>query len=230
VIYDLSFCSQTAYAVPGNPSNFPNVTSLASWYDNSTQAKYQFFQNVLAQIPCETTASAQYSLVRTCDDCASAYKEWLCSVTMPRCTDFSSTFSWLQERNMGQPFPNNTMLSPELLSFANTSAAFNGSRNPDIDAIVAPGPYKEVLPCKDLCYNLVQSCPSVMGFACPQPGQLGFSTSYGQMPEASDPAQNNQITCNYPGAAYDLPSAGTRAPIPHISILFTLVVISFLCI
>jgi calcium channel MID1 len=214
VVFDLDFCSQTAYAVPGNPTNFPNFTALAAFYDNATQAQYKFFENVLAQIPCETTSSAQYSLARNCDDCAEAYKEWLCSVSIPRCTDFSSTLPWLQERNLGQPFPNNTFLPEDLLSWANNSNALNSSRNTNIDAYVSPGPYKEVLPCIDSCHTLVQSCPAVMGFSCPRPGRIGFNTSYGMMPDSRIPSQKGQITCNYPGAAVDQLSgaAGLKSP------------------
>ncbi|KAH8821679.1 BcMID1, Ca2+ channel protein [Xylogone sp. PMI_703] len=212
VIFNLSFCDQTAYAVPGNPRNFPNFTSLAAFYDNATQSSYQFFQKVLAQIPCNTTSSAQYSLARTCDDCAAAYKEWLCSVSIPRCTDFSSTLPWLQERNMGQPFPNGTMLPQPLLDLAKESKFLNSSRNPNVDSAVQPGPYKEVLPCNDMCYNIVQSCPASMGFACPLPRQMGFNLSYGLRPDGT-PEQEGQITCNYPGAAWYLGS-GSRKGAP----------------
>ena len=203
VIFNLSFCDQTAYAVPANPKNFPNFTTLAAFYDNATQENYVFFENVLAQIPCETTSSAQYSLARNCTDCAAAYKEWLCSVTIPRCTDFSSTLPWLQERAMGQPFPNRTFLPESQILFANGSRALNASRNTNIDTSVIPGPYKEILPCDDLCHNLVQSCPAAMGFTCPRPGRIGYESSYGQMPNTNIPEQIGQITCNYPGAAYN---------------------------
>jgi calcium channel MID1 len=215
--------------VPGNPNNFPNFTSLAAFYDNATQAQYQFFQNGLAQTPCETTSSAQYSLEKTCDDCITAYKEWLCSVMMPRCTDFSSTLPWLQERAMGQPFPNGTMLDPALVTFANQSLFLNGSRNPQIDTEVVPGPYKEILPCNDLCYNIVRSCPSTLGFACPLPGRIGYNHSYGQKPQGSQ-ALNGKITdltCNYPGAAYYLSAGGRMMPL-HLVTFVTLVIMSII--
>lgn len=225
VIFNLSFCTQTAYAVPSNPQNFPNFTSLAAFYDNSTQAAYQYFQNVLAQIPCETTSSAQYSLARTCDDCAAAYQEWLCSVSIPRCTDFSSNLSWLQPRAMGQPFPNGSFLPQDQLAFANNSVFLNSSRNPNIDTFVQPGPYKEILPCDDLCHNLVQSCPASMAFACPRPGRIGFNASYGQMPNVG---QSQQITCNYPGAAYNQLSGAARLSSPSILTFVTLAVMIFI--
>jgi calcium channel MID1 len=226
VIFDLSFCAQTAYAVPGNPQNFSNFTSLAAFYDNTTAAQYKFFQNVLAQIPCETTASAQYSLVRNCADCAAAYQEWLCSVSIPRCTDFSSDLPWLQERAMGQPFPNGTLLPGDLRAAVSSSVFLNASRNPNIDTFVQPGPYKEILPCDDLCHNLVQSCPASMQFACPRPGRLGYNTSYGQRPNPAIPEQVGQITCNYPGAAHDVLSGSAGRLTPRVLALVWLVVMS----
>ncbi|ESZ93033.1 BcMID1, Ca2+ channel protein [Sclerotinia borealis F-4128] len=209
LVYNLTFCDQVAYAVPSNPNTFPNTSALAEWYDNSTYQSYKYFKKALAQIPCNTTSSAQYSLAQNCTTCDAAYKAWLCSVTIPRCTEFSSDLPWLQERGMGQPFPNQTMLSPELVSLANSSLPINGSRNLNIDTVVQPGPYKEILPCEDLCYGIVRACPAIMGFACPTSGDTGFDSSYGMRRTANE---SGQVTCNYPGAAHDQ-SVGSRSSI-----------------
>jgi calcium channel MID1 len=214
LIFGLSFCDQIAYSVPTNPAVFNNTAALAAFYDNSTQGYYSFFQKVIAQTPCETTSSAQYSLVRNCTDCEEAYKTWVCAVTMPRCTDFSSTASWLQPRAIGQPFPNGTMLDPTVVANASQFMAFNGSRNPAIDQSIVPGPYKEVLPCDELCYNLVQSCPASMNFYCPQPGVIGFNESYGVKPRGNADVNGRitDITCNYPGMVYYVAAGGRIAP------------------
>jgi calcium channel MID1 len=207
----MSFCKSAAYAVPGNPNTFPAVTNLAAFYDNYAKSQYRFFQNALAQIPCEIESTSQYSLARTCDDCAAAYKDWLCSVLIPRCKDHSSTKSWLHERNLVQAYPNGTMLPDSIVQAARNVMYLNSSRNPNIDDVVKPGPYKEVLPCDYLCYNLVQSCPAAMGFSCPRPGMMGFNHSYGLKPNSSAD-QFGEITCNYPGAVYAL-GAGSRTEI-----------------
>lgn len=112
---------------------------------------------------------------------------------------------------MAQPFPNGTMLSPEQITLANSSMAMSGSRNPSISTTVQPGPYKEILPCEDLCYNIVRACPAIMGFACPTPGDTGFDTSYGMHRTANE---SGQVTCNYPGAVHDQ-SVGSIGSIPH---------------
>ncbi|KAK8909349.1 hypothetical protein QC760_002062 [Botrytis cinerea] len=211
LVYNLTFCDQVAWTVPANPNTFPNTTALGEWYDNSTYQSYKYFKKALAQIPCNTTSSAQYSLAQNCTSCDAAYKTWLCSVTIPRCTDFSNDLPWLQERGMGQPFPNGTTLSPELLDIASSSQPKNGSRNPDITTTVQPGPYKEILPCEDLCYGIVRACPAIMAFACPVPGDTGFDASYGVHRTAN---QSGQVTCNYPGAVHDQSIGGINS-IPH---------------
>jgi calcium channel MID1 len=205
VITNLSFCDQVAYAVPSNPQNFPNATALAAWYDNSTQAQYKYFQLVLAQIPCEAPPEQRYSLARNCTDCATAYKDWLCSVMIPRCEDFSNNATYLQPRDIYNTFPDNSTLDSNTLAKYTNSSAYNSSRNPLIDQWVSPGPYKEVLPCADLCYNLVQSCPASMSFGCPTPGTIGFNTSYG-LRTSTD--QDADPSCNYPGSAHFFSAAG----------------------
>jgi len=181
------------------------------------------FKKVLAQVPCETTSSAQYSLARTCSDCSNAYKEWICAVSIPRCTDWSPASSSqpeLQQRNMIQPFPNNSILwDYEAYKAANDSSvtAIKSSRNVTIDSVIRPGPYNEILPCDDLCYHIVQSCPAVMGFMCPTPRQKSFNQSY---------AITREKKCNFPGSQGE-DSGGARVEI-YWMMLITLVVMGWI--
>jgi calcium channel MID1 len=219
VIFNLTFCDSVSYAVPGNPTKFQNVTALADFYDNGAKTAYASFDYALQQIPCEIESSGQYSLARDCNDCRNAYKRWLCSVMIPRCMDYSSNASWLQPRNVVNPFPNSTYLDADTISRSQNILYLNSSRNPSIDDVVQPGPYKEILPCDDLCYNIVQSCPSSMQFSCPRPNGLGFNHSYGLRPNES-PEQAGQITCNYPGAVYNL----SIGHCPRVPVLWTSVI------
>jgi calcium channel MID1 len=216
LMYNLSFCSEVAYAVPTNPDKFSPETGLlelAALYDSHAAQMYQYFNYSLQQIPCNTTASAQYSLARTCDDCARAYKQWLCAVTIPRCADFNNPATYLMPRNVGQDFVNGSSISS--ISSLNSqqaqsllsSVATNSSRNPLIDTSIAPGPYKEVLPCEDLCYDLIQSCPASLGFACPLKGK-GLEQSYGTRFNQSD----GILSCSYLGAAFYLSDGSALKP------------------
>lgn len=195
LLFNMTFCTSVAYAAPANPQKH-NTTELSQNYDNYAQSLYQNFTNSLQQIPCDTTSSAQYSLARNCNDCDVAYKEWLCAVTIPRCADISNTATYLQPRALNQPPINSSYPTATVSDKAfSTKLAFNSSRNPMIDTVIQPGPYKELLPCKDLCYNLVRSCPAALQFACPLEG-YGLSFSYG------DPSPHSElVTCNRPWTA-----------------------------
>lgn len=206
LMYNLSFCSEVAYAVPTNPELFSPTTGLpelAATYDEYAARMYQYFNYSLQQIPCNTTSSAQYSLVRSCTDCARAYKQWLCAVTIPRCEDFDKTGPGLMARNVRQSFVNGSAIfdlpgwNSDLQHPLLDAVATNSSRNPNIDEKIRPGPYKELLPCEDLCYDLVQSCPASLGFSCPLRGR-GLEQSYGFR---SGP---DNLTCSYLGAAFFL--------------------------
>ncbi|KAK1760803.1 stretch-activated Ca2+-permeable channel component-domain-containing protein [Echria macrotheca] len=205
IIVDLEFCDQVAYSVPSNP-NFGNATKLAKFYDNLAIQAYDNFNKSLAQVPCEADSTQRYSLVRNCTHCATAYKDWLCSILMPRCEDFDNPAPYLHPRAMAQPFPNGDTLDEATRAqfpLADTRA-FRQSRVSQIDDIIKPGPYKELLPCEDLCYNIIQSCPASFNFGCPRPGVVGFNSSYARR----DPS--GLLTCNYPGSAH-LESGARRA-------------------
>ncbi|KAL1969052.1 hypothetical protein VTN77DRAFT_886 [Rasamsonia byssochlamydoides] len=210
LLYNLSFCSEVAYAVPSNPSL--SLEQLSQIYDSNAASLYQNFSYSLSIIPCNTSSTSIYSLAVTCDDCASAYKQWLCAVTIPRCYDFSSDLPFLQPRNAGQAFLNGSSLPAD--SPLRQSPVTNASRNLLIDSEIKPGPYKEILPCQDLCSDLVRSCPSSLGFSCPT-GQW-LNASYGWR----DP--NGDITCSYLGAAYYLNKSsrlGVSLPVILLSLL-----------
>lgn len=220
MIFDLPFCSNVAYAVPANATS--TVEELVQFYDENARNLYQNFNLSLQQIPCNTTSSAQYSLARNCDDCARDYKTWLCAVTIPRCVDLStpntSATMHLMPRNVAQPplfaqqpiFANDSVdvaamgLSPDDLD----RTYHNSSRNARIDEVLRPGPYKEVLPCKELCHHLLQSCPAALGFACPSQ-EFMLKRSYGTLDQGRLRSEE-EWTCNYLGMSDPRMSGGRK--------------------
>ncbi|KAE8132212.1 stretch-activated Ca2+-permeable channel component-domain-containing protein [Aspergillus pseudotamarii] len=210
LLYNLSFCNEVAYAVPSNPTF--NLDDLRSIYDDNAAALYKNFSYSLEQIQCNATNETRFSLAVGCDDCARAYKQWLCAVTIPRCEDFSSTGTFLQVRNAGQEFINGTSLSDHTLRL---DASTNRSRNSLIDKEIRPGPYKEILPCEDTCYNLVKSCPAALDFSCPQ-GRWLIST-YGKR------GPDDFVTCSWVGAAYFMGGGDKTNPLRPV--LFALVTV-----
>lgn len=223
LLFNMPFCTSVAYAAPANPQKFHTTAALLQKYDDYTKSLYQNFSYSLQQIPCDTTSSAQYSLARSCNDCDVAYREWLCAVTIPRCADISNMATYLQPRAVNQSFINASyaIATDGDMAFSpknRTKLAFNSSRNPMIDDIIQPGPYKELLPCKDLCYNLTRSCPAALQFACPLEGH-GLPYSYG------DPSPDSElVTCNRPwtaiNGAADLRMRGVFAFYVALSVAF----------
>jgi calcium channel MID1 len=213
VIFDLDFCDTVAYAVPSNTNLKLNDSVLAAIYEDQAKAYYENFTKSLQQIPCNATPDARYSLAQTCDDCAANYKTWLCSVLIPRCEDWTATDEWLQPRNIGSAFPNDSSMfgKDPMAQFNSTarkkareSVAYSNSRNPLIDEEIKPGPYKEMLPCEDLCFDIVRSCPAKMKFGCPEDEQRAMS--YGKKDENPD-----QLTCSFPGAVVKLNAVGAAS-------------------
>ncbi|KAK7515210.1 uncharacterized protein IWZ02DRAFT_60271 [Phyllosticta citriasiana] len=212
IIFNLTFCDEVSYAVPSNPDRFSGMEPLRDLYDNHAMSIYQNFDYTLQQTACNTTTTAQYSLAKNCTDCAKSYKNWLCAVTIPRCEDFSASDKWLQPRNVASPFINGTTIAEtpfadnvkEYNSTLRNRLYANSSRNSLIDTVVQPGPYKELLPCDDLCYSLVQSCPATMSFACPLKGK-GLEQSYG----TRDGNGGGTLTCSYLGAIFYVNTAGS---------------------
>lgn len=190
LVYNMSFCSEMAFAVPGNASAF-TVPELTAFYDNMAQSRYENFAKSLQQESCQGPLDDQYSVLRSCKDCDASYRNWLCAITVPRCADWTLNDTYLRPRPQGH------------------------SRNPDINKYIDPGNYNEVLPCKQLCYNLVRDCPATLGFSCPNKHLINMS--YGSM------SDDGFITCSYPGAVYFENYALTLAPswILAVVLLFT---------
>ncbi|KAF2462419.1 stretch-activated Ca2+-permeable channel component-domain-containing protein [Lineolata rhizophorae] len=83
------------------------------------------------------------------------------------------------ERNLGQPFVNGSEAPSATVSETDPRVAERGrqaalgARNARLNERVRPGPYRELLPCEDLCFALVQACPASLGFRCASRGGRG---------------------------------------------------------
>lgn len=210
IITGLSLCNEMEYAVPSNATLFPKMEDLRAFYDNYTQTMYDHFDKSLQQVQCEAPSQNMYSLVKGCADCREAYKNWLCSVAIPRCSDFSEPDKdYLHIRNINSPFSNGTLVDEALRTEFGDNPAFNQSRNPVIDEKIQPGPYKELLPCDYMCYQLVQSCPAQLSFSCPLPGGKQYGAAYGQR------LPHDTLSCNYPGSAH-FPNTSILLKVPKL--------------
>ena len=140
LIFDLPFCDQVAYSVPSNSKD--TKEDVSALYDNQAKELYGNFSKALQQIACNTTEDSIFSPVRTCEDCAASYKNWLCAVTIPRCSTRNLTGYVYRD--------------------------LNESRNSFINDMVLPDfSYFEILPCLNVCDAIVRDCPADFGFLCP---------------------------------------------------------------
>ncbi|CAI4051012.1 hypothetical protein SUVZ_14G0440 [Saccharomyces uvarum] len=142
LIFDLDFCSDVAYSVPTSSFSVGNKTLMAQTYDHIAKALYSNFSKALQLVSCDADKDARYSPIMTCEDCAEAYRDWVCAVSIPRCTTISSKYFTHRDKTQ--------------------------NRNDYLNKYIKPlDDYYEILPCIDMCYTLVRNCPSDFGFACP---------------------------------------------------------------
>lgn len=142
LIFGLDFCKDNAYAVPSSKFSNNNKSQLAIEYDNIANALYANFSKALELVSCDAHLDARYSPIRTCSDCAKSYRDWICAVSIPRCSVASSDYYIYRDKN--------------------------SNRNSYLDTYIKPvDNYYEILPCIDMCYSIVRDCPSVFGFGCP---------------------------------------------------------------
>ncbi|KAF9973565.1 stretch-activated cation channel mid1 [Actinomortierella ambigua] len=195
LLTDLSFCREVAYSVPVTPlsslpggpapgagnNNQTRTTEVGQLYDDFARNLMDNFDKVLGQYDC---TQSSYSLIRNCTDCSRAYRRWLCSVSIPRCADREdvtnpanigyTAWATVTEDERKNPYlklkdpvpvvvPRNTSTSRGAV------AQLHQAQNP----LFNPGDYGEVLPCMDLCFDVVQSCPSFLGFGCPIKNMAG---------------------------------------------------------
>ncbi|CAD1813175.1 Stretch-activated Ca2+-permeable channel component family protein [Candida parapsilosis] len=184
LIYDLDFCNRVAYSVPalGNQTQESdeekNLTKRI--YDDHVKSLYQNFSKALQQIACDTVPEAIYSNVRSCDDCADSYRDWLCAVTIPRCVGKNAT---------GYQLRNDT-----------------SQRNDFIKDVIQPvEDYYEVLPCVNVCHAIARDCPSDFNFQCPTRNE-SIALSY----YWDEDTGTQWPSCNYVGKMFIRRSFGLK--------------------
>lgn len=176
LIFDMDFCDGVAYSVPTSGLvDRANKTLIAQMYDDIASSLYANFSKALQIIPCDTESDAAYSPLRTCGDCAAAYKNWLCAVSIPRCTTARTDYYIFRSKS--------------------------DNRNDYLNSQVKPiSNYYEILPCIDMCYSMVRDCPADFGFSCPN--QKGSNLLYLSYNTYDDDLGFD--TCNYVGNSNDL--------------------------
>lgn len=202
LIYNLDFCDQVAYSVPALggqlESSDDNKNLTKQLYDNYARSLYVNFSKSLQQIACDTSSDSIFSNLRTCEDCAESYKNWLCAVTIPRCSTRNQT---------GYILRNST-----------------NQRNDFLAEIINPiEDYYEVLPCVNVCQAIVRDCPADFGFMCPTKNDTIKLSYYWDSGDSED----QWPSCNYVGHFIALTSNGFRM-VCNWSLLFIFLIIQII--
>ncbi|OAX41807.1 hypothetical protein K503DRAFT_734974 [Rhizopogon vinicolor AM-OR11-026] len=161
LVHSLPYCPSTSYAVP-----LPFPQSPATFYDSSTLPQnisdplLQYMTNFTAMLLTFPCGRDLYSPLQTCESCQEAYRNWLCSVSFPRCAEPPSSSS-----SPSSPTP--ALTAPQ---------SGPNARNPNLPNVSYS--YQTVLPCLEVCNAADRACPNVLGIKCPNP-RFNAASSYG---------------------------------------------------
>ncbi|KAG7794830.1 hypothetical protein KL929_004601 [Ogataea haglerorum] len=199
IIHNLEFCTDVAYAVPASAAlvnGTQTVEELAALYDNYSASLYVNFDYALQQIPCDAELDSRYSPIVTCDDCRHSYRQWLCAVTIPRCSTLDAPLYKPYNKSEGRT---------EFIA----------------QTIQPPLNYYEVLPCLNICQAIVRDCPPDFGFRCPSTTALS-KKSYGDDNYLDD--GDAYLACN--SFTFQYTSAASRLiQVPWFLLILCLVVL-----
>lgn len=131
---------------------------------------YANFSKTMSTWPCEDPYYGQYSSVRGCSDCKRSYQDWLCAVTMPRCTDPVQ-----HPQNESAAIPDITSLSGRSTGLNERLLPYIINRNASTSRqkyfggkLGVESQYGEVLPCLYTCLFVQRNCPGpLLSWTCP---------------------------------------------------------------
>lgn len=165
LVHSLPFCPRVAYSAPFPPieegsydaSNFPSILqeTLLNSLGNFTTSLKTF-----------ACGRDLYSIVQSCASCERAYRDWLCSILIPRCGESDPLLkpsAALVERSFSSP---------------NTSAQASRLDQAVFSTDGAPTTYTELLPCLETCHAVDRACPPLLRWTCPRKG-INAERSYG---------------------------------------------------
>ena len=171
LVHSLPFCPTVAWTAP-----FPPLTGTPTTYDSTNFP--QTIQQTLTQSLGNFTASLKtfpcgreiYSILQSCASCERAYRNWLCSILIPRCGEID------QSRSL--PLDPAPALVARTLGSENTTSTFARLDQTAFSTGTAVTNYQELLPCLETCHTVDRACPPNMQWTCPRRG-LNAEKSYG---------------------------------------------------
>ncbi|WVW83117.1 hypothetical protein I302_105135 [Kwoniella bestiolae CBS 10118] len=173
LVLPTSICPSIAYSAPlpvnSTSSSTPSgdlisdtspIQSLPQELITLLTENLEGFSNSLLSQACGRDL---YSHVSTCSDCFASYRDWLCRLVIPQCSD------------------------PNLSSSGDDSSSgvVHRPSSDNRNGISFPYDYDELLPCLSICNRVDRVCPVNMGFRCPRRAQ-NANESYAFIGEDTD--------------------------------------------
>ncbi|KAA1470994.1 hypothetical protein DENSPDRAFT_760503, partial [Dentipellis sp. KUC8613] len=194
LVHALPYCPRTAYAAPLPAPPSPALAyTAASFPQELSTPLLSYLTNFTASLLTLACGREYYSPLQSCADCQRAYRDWLCAVQLPRCTEAppvnssttttSSSTSTSGARQtdgaqvpfpalLPQPYPASSSLAPRNPALA---AALSGNSKQNQNQNQN---YTALLPCLETCHAADRACPAFLGFKCPR-SNFGANASYG---------------------------------------------------
>ncbi|CAO1632033.1 unnamed protein product [Sympodiomycopsis kandeliae] len=220
LVYNVPFCPQVAYSIPIGPD--VSTSQALSIINDTVSPNYANFSKTLSTFPCDDDYFGLYSSVRGCSDCLRSYQDWLCAVTMPRCTD---PIEVTADRN----FSSQTAAAADIYSLTGKTSALNTDLLPYVlnrnittsrqsyfgKDLQVTRTYGEVLPCLYTCLFVQRNCPNpLVQWTCPQ-WDITAQADYGTF---ADSGLKGLGAAENGGAGYDLARWGGPLRCLHMNI------------
>lgn len=153
LVHSLPYCPSVSYAVPLAPPTGPSpaydATTIPSNISGTIIEYMTNFTATLLTFPCGRDL---YSPLKSCADCQTAYRKWLCSISFTRCSEPSTT----TPQNSTSPGPTSALIP---------QPSNAPQRNPSIPPLQSA--YTSLLPCLETCHAVDRACPNLLQFKCP---------------------------------------------------------------
>lgn len=151
IVHSLPYCPTVNYAVPIAPPPFPFTAHATNTLPNTVvDPLLQVLTNFTVSLTTFACGRDQYSPLVSCADCQQAYRNWLCAVWFPRCSEAA---------------PESGSDSQKPMSALQAQAPSATPRSPGLSPISSS--YDVLLPCLETCTAADRACPNFLGFKCP---------------------------------------------------------------
>ncbi|EJD00456.1 uncharacterized protein FOMMEDRAFT_142366 [Fomitiporia mediterranea MF3/22] len=174
LVHSLPYCPLVSYAVAlPPPQGQPGTEAYdATTLPNSISGPIvSYMSNFTTSLLTFACGRDWYSSIVGCPDCQAAYRTWLCTVQLPRCSEFpsnTSTSNVAAPRNKRSFWRRDdsaqtTFVAPALVE-QNATGPVRNTSLPTFS-----GNWTQLLPCLETCNAVERACPPFLNFKCPIP-------------------------------------------------------------